>query len=43
MNTNVEKIQSLQRELSIKQQQIAELENRLVKSQDDFDLIQYKL
>jgi hypothetical protein len=38
MNNNIEKIQSLIREIALKNQQIAEYDDRIKKSQDDIDL-----
>ena len=43
MNNNIEKIQSLIRELALKNQQIVDFDDRVKKSQDDIDLAQYKL
>ena len=43
MNNNIEKIQSLIREIALKNQQIVDYDDRVKKSQDDIDLAQYKL
>lgn len=43
MNNNIEKIQSLIREIALKNQQIVDFDDRVKKSQDDIDLAQYKL
>ena len=43
MNNNIEKIQSLIREIALKNQQIIDFDDRVKKSQDDIDLAQYKL
>jgi hypothetical protein len=43
IGTNIEKISTLSRELDIKIQQVLDFEKRNAKSQDEIDLLSYKL